>query len=68
MGKETIYYQRQFKRREWRGRNRTELVTGICTFSRERICREQIEPPSIELKIVEKEVEDLFKNYDINQN
>ena len=54
-GKETIYYERLFKRREWRGRNRTEEVEDTRTYSRERICREQKAPPSIELKIVEKE-------------
>lgn len=54
-GKETKYYERKFKRREWRGRGRTEEVTDIRTFSYERICREQIKPPSIELRIVEKE-------------
>lgn len=55
LGKETKYYQRQFKRNEWRGRGRTEEVVDIRTFSYERICREPIAPPSIELKIVEKE-------------
>ena len=53
--KETVYYERTFKRNEWRGRNRTEEVEDICTFSRERIRRKPIAPPSIELKIVEKE-------------
>lgn len=54
-GKETKYYQREFRRHEWRGRYRTEEVTDIRTFSYERICREYIKPPSIELRIVEKE-------------
>ncbi|MBR4447669.1 hypothetical protein [Methanobrevibacter sp.] len=54
-GKETKYYEREFTRHELRGRYRTEEVTDICTFSRETICREYIEPPSIELRIVEKD-------------
>lgn len=54
-GKETKYYQREFTRHEWRGRYRTEEVTDICTVPYERICREYIKPPSIELRIVEKE-------------
>lgn len=54
LGKETIYYERSCKWREWRGKGKTEEVEGIRTFSRERICREPIPAPSIELKIVEK--------------
>ncbi|RAP44959.1 MAG: hypothetical protein BZ135_06975 [Methanosphaera sp. rholeuAM6] len=34
-GKETNYYQREFRRNEWRGRYRTEEVTDIRTFSLE---------------------------------
>ena len=55
LGKETKYYQREFKRNEWRGRGKTEEVVDIRTFSYKRIYREPIAPPSIELKIVEKE-------------
>lgn len=55
LGKERKYYQRLFKRNEWRGRGKTEEVIDIRTFSHEVIYREKIVPPSIELKIVEKE-------------
>ena len=53
-GTEIKYYERRFKRNEWRGKGRTEEVEDIRTFSYERIRRETIAPPSIELKIVEK--------------
>ena len=52
---ETIYYERLCKWREWRGKGKTVEVEGIRTFSRERTHREPIAPPSIELRIVEKE-------------
>lgn len=55
LGEETIYYERLCKWREWRGKGETEEVEGIRTFSRKRICRKPVAPPSIELKIVEKE-------------
>ena len=54
LGEETIYYERICKWREWRGKGKTVEVEGIRTFSRRRICRELIAPPSIELRIVEK--------------
>ena len=55
LGKETIYYERICKWKEWRGRGKTEEVEGIRTIPYKRIYREFIAPPSIELKIVEKE-------------
>ena len=55
LGEETIYYERLCKWREWRGRGKTVEVEGIRTFSRKRTCRKPISPPSIELRIVEKE-------------
>lgn len=55
LGKETKYYQRLLKWKQWCGRGETKEVTEIRTIPYERIFREPIAPPSIELKIVEKE-------------
>ena len=55
LGKETKYYQRLLTWKQWCGRGETKEVTQICTIPYERICREPIAPPSIELRIVEKE-------------
>ena len=71
LGKETLYYERLIKRHEWRGRNETEEVEEIRTFSYQRIFREKISPQSIELKIVEKEGHKIIiaaKRFNYNKN
>lgn len=55
LGKETKYYQRSLTWKQWCGRGETKEVTEICTIPYERVYREPIAPPSIELRIVEKE-------------